>query len=80
MAQILLLTNNKLMFASCCCFTIKWQMLLEETLAPRVPVLGASGWDEASAEGPGRGWQVAWAAGGSYCVLLVIVSELRARV
>lgn len=41
MAQILLLANNKLVLASCCWFTVKWQMLLEETLLPRVPSSGA---------------------------------------
>lgn len=41
MAQILLLANNKLVLASCCWFTVKWQMLLGETLLPRVPRFGA---------------------------------------
>lgn len=44
-------------------------MLLEETLAPRVLVLGASGWGEASAEGPGRGL-----ASGLGCSMVPIVS------
>lgn len=40
MAQILLLANNKLVLASCCRFTMKRQMLLEDTLLPRVPGSG----------------------------------------
>lgn len=41
MAQIPLLANTKLVLASCCWFTRKWQMLLEDTLPPRVPRSGA---------------------------------------
>lgn len=47
MAQILLFTNNELMFASCCWFTMKWQMLFEDTLSPWVLVF----WCESVGQG-----------------------------
>ena len=64
MAQILLFANNKLMFASCCWFTMKWQMLFVDTLSPCVLVFGASRSGKASAERPGREvGEVFWADG-----------------
>lgn len=61
MAQILLMANNKLVLASCCWFTIKWQMLLEDMLPPRVLGCGTK---------PAKGlvrqaepWKGSWAAG-----------------
>lgn len=54
MAQILLLANNELVLASCCWFTMKWQMLLEDTLLPRVPRSGAETTKGLVKQSPGK--------------------------